>query len=211
VSENCVIIVHLRRPRSKRADPKESRSDPFWEFGSFGITGCHRDNLMNLRNEKTLKGVRLAFAQGGKEGTRLVYLSPPVEIVPHRSWLEAQWSRAKMPFRYDSAPILVSNTGKSDFPALESALKEVKRSTLVGKFASKYRSSATCLDDKLANELVEIYEKRRADPASRIAGSYVDALPWPPPLPDGDRKKTYEKLKRNAGRSKRQAGGRKHC
>ena len=34
-----VFIVHLRRP--KKNDPEEMRSDPFWEFGSFGCTGCH--------------------------------------------------------------------------------------------------------------------------------------------------------------------------
>ena len=38
-----VILVHLRRPRSR----SDKRDDPFWEFGSFGITGCHARNLLH--------------------------------------------------------------------------------------------------------------------------------------------------------------------
>ena len=34
-----VFFVHLRRPN--RSDPDEQRDDPFYEFGSFGCTGCH--------------------------------------------------------------------------------------------------------------------------------------------------------------------------
>ena len=77
-----------------------------------------------------------------------------------------------MPFRYDSAPILVSNSAKSHFPRLAAGLGAVRRSTLEGKFASKYRSSATYLDDGVASELIKIHaEKRREAPASDIACS----------------------------------------
>jgi hypothetical protein len=64
VSAHRVIIVHLRRP--KTADPKESRSDPFWEFGSFGITGCHSENLMHPRNSRKLEGVTPRICAGRK-------------------------------------------------------------------------------------------------------------------------------------------------
>ena len=37
-----VIIVVLRQ--SKKSDEKEQRVDPFWEFGSFGLTGCQNRN-----------------------------------------------------------------------------------------------------------------------------------------------------------------------
>jgi len=210
MSGHHVIIVHLRRPRT--TNPKESRSDPFWEFGSFGITGCHNRNLMNPRNAHKLEGVRLAFAQGGNQGTRLVYLTAPVKIDRHRSCIEARWSPAQMPFRYDSAPILVSNKAKSHFPKLAAGLKAVMRSTLEGKFASKYRSAATYLGDGVANELVKIHaEKRRGAPASEIARSYVDALPCIPPLPDGDREQAYTKALdkqrgSNTARQRRQSG-----
>lgn len=192
MSGHHVIIVHLRRPRT--TNPKEGRSDPFWEFGSFGITGCHNRNLMNPRNAPKLEGARLAFAQGGSEGTRLVYLTAPVKIDQHRSRIEARWSPAQMPFRYSSAPILVSNNAKSHFPRLAAGLKAVRRSTLEGRFASKYRSAATYLDDRVADELIKVYaEKRREAPALEIACSYVDALPCIPPLPDGDREQAYAK------------------
>src|ERR1035438_6995686 len=69
LAEQNVFIVHLRRPKSK-CDP---RSDPFWEFGSFGMTGCHASNLMNPRNAQNLECARLAFVQGGPKGMRLVY------------------------------------------------------------------------------------------------------------------------------------------
>lgn len=212
MSGHHVVIVHLRRPRV--ANPKERRSDPFWEFGSFGVTGCHGSNLMSPRNAGRLEGVRLAFAQGGNQGTRLVYLTAPVKIDRHTSCIEARWSPARMPFCYDSAPILVSNSAKGHFPKLAARLKPVRRSTLEGKFSSKYRAAATRLDDDLANELIKIYaEKRREAPASQIARSYVDALPWAPPLRDGDREQTYAKALSKARESKRQDTGcsRKHC
>jgi hypothetical protein len=64
-----VIVVHLRQP--KRGDPGESRSDPFYEFGSFGCTKCHSRNLMHPRRAHELDGARFAFAQGGRLGFRL--------------------------------------------------------------------------------------------------------------------------------------------
>lgn len=204
MAENRVIIVHLRRPRK---DPEETRSDPFWEFGSFGITGCHRKNLMNHKNEEKLEGARLAFAQGGGQGTRLVHLTPPVKIIRNQSGIEAQWSPKEMPFRYDSAPILApaaSDSAKSQFPKLAATLRAVDRTTPPSQFASKYRATATCLDDELANEMIEIYdEKRNRAPRSEIARCYIDALPWPPPLRDDEREQTYAKCCDGACSSKR--------
>ena len=80
-----VIIVHLRRPN---VDLSEKRSDPFWEYGSFGITKCHNKNLMNPKNADKLKGIRFAFAQGGRQGTRLGYLTPPVKIIENRDRID---------------------------------------------------------------------------------------------------------------------------
>src|SRR5450432_3018006 len=108
-----VVVVHLRRPRL--SNPKEMRTDPFWEFGSFGLTGCHSTNLMNPKKSSELNGVRFAFAQGGKLGMRLVYLSPPIKIALHGSLCEAIWQPREMPFKYSSAPVLIDNGGGSDF------------------------------------------------------------------------------------------------
>jgi hypothetical protein len=195
-----VVIVHLRRPKSKAKCPEEMRSDPFWEFGSFGITTCHGRNLMHPDNAESLGGVRLAFAQGGKQGTRLVYLTPPVRIKQHRDRIEARWTPREMPFRYHDAPILVSNEHKSNFRRLESALKGGGRK-LEGQFGSSFRSRSEPLDADLAEELVRVYTRlRKKAPLSAVAGRYVDALPWSPPKIDGERKKTYlEKLSEARG------------
>lgn len=190
---NRVVIVPLRRPNC--GDREEKRSDPFWEFGSFGITKCHDKNLMNCRNAHKLDGVRLAFAQGGHLGTRLVHLTSPVEIVVHRDRIEALWSPKEMPFRYGSAPVLIRNAEHSDFPRFESSIEFGRRTTAEGQFASNFRSRASYIDESLADELIEIYtRKRRAAPDSAIASSYTDALPWLPPMVDGNREETYMRL-----------------
>jgi hypothetical protein len=90
-----VVIVLLRRPKPRSVNPSEKRSDPFWEFGSFGVTGCHAKNLMSSRSAERLNGVRLAFAQGGTQGTRLVCLTcltPPVNFVDQGLRIEARWA-----------------------------------------------------------------------------------------------------------------------
>jgi hypothetical protein len=189
VPEDRVIIVHLRRPGTS-----DMRSDPFWEFGSFGITGCHSNNLMAPRNAAKLKGVRLAFAQGGREGTKLVYLSPPVEIVAHADRLEAKWPHEK-PFRYDEAPILVSNRALSDFSQLDDSLKGARK-TREAQFSSCFRSKTTCLEVHLAKEIIKVYTRlRNRAPASAFASCYSDALPFQQAV-DTHRQQTYrEKLK----------------
>ena len=97
-----VFLVLLGWPRSN--DP---RSDPFYEFGSFGCTSCHCNNLFHPDCASELKGARLAFAQGGAGGFRLVYLTPPVEIrkLPPKSpnRCEAKWKPTEWPFRYTEA------------------------------------------------------------------------------------------------------------
>src|ERR1035438_3428416 len=132
--EKSVFIVHLRRPKSK-CDP---RSDPFWEFGSFGMTGCHASNLMNPRNAQNLECARLAFVQGGPKGMRLVYLTPRIKVVLHTNRIEATWTPAKMPFCYGEAPTLAHNAGLGDFPELEKTLKHGNRSTIEAQFSSLF-------------------------------------------------------------------------
>ena len=133
-----VVMVHLRQP--KRRDPMESRTDPFWEFGSFGCTRCHIKNLMNPQRIDELEGVRLAFAQGGPDGHRLVHLTPPVHVVRHKDRCELRWAPAEMPFRYGDAPVLAGAHEASDFPLLLAMLTHVNRTTLPAKFSSRFRS-----------------------------------------------------------------------
>lgn len=120
-----IVMVHLRRPHL--SNPKEMRSDPFWEFGSFGLTGCHSKNLLNPRKSSELTGVRFAFAQGGKLGMRLVYLSPPIKIARHGSLCEAVWRPHEMPLKYSAAPVLIDQAGQTSFPLLKCFLKLTDR------------------------------------------------------------------------------------
>src|SRR5579883_2810522 len=104
-----VIVVHLRQPRA--GDPTEGREDPFWEAGSFGITGCHGRNLLHPDNAAALQGARLAFAQGGDQGFKLVYLTPPVTAVRRGGRVEANWEPGR-PFKYAEAPLLIDMRGR---------------------------------------------------------------------------------------------------
>lgn len=89
-----VMLVMLRQPQ--RDDPNEMRTDPLWEFGSFGCTGCHRSNLMNPAKLSELHGARLGFAQNGPCGIKLVHITPPIVTLHHGSFGEAKWSPVEM-------------------------------------------------------------------------------------------------------------------
>ena len=140
-----VVVVMLRRP--KHHDPTEMRTDPFWEFGSFGCTRCQYRNLMNPCKLHELTGSRLAFAQGGDAEVRLVHVTPPVRTLHHVLFGEAKWHPPEMPLSYKSAPVLVDNHGGTDVPALIHMIDEVRRSSPVARFASKFRSTRTAPTD----------------------------------------------------------------
>ena len=84
-----IILVHLRRP--DRRNPDETRTDPLYEFGSFGLTDCHR----TLLKRRSTIGSRLGFVQPGRGEMRLVYLSPPVKVVDHGKRREGGAARAE--------------------------------------------------------------------------------------------------------------------
>jgi hypothetical protein len=150
---------------------------------------------MNPNKAERLEGARLAFAQGGPLGIRLVYLTPPVRVSSHRNCIEATWIPHKMPFRYLEAPVLVGNRGASNFPLLEAALRNGKRSTLEGQFASNFRSRTTQLETPIAKELIRTYSNMRKQAScAAIAVCYTDALPKLPPCVDADRQQTYSSL-----------------
>lgn len=199
-----VIVVHLRQP--KRSDPRESRADPFYEFGSFGCTKCHSRNLMHQRRAHELNGARFAFAQGGPLGLRLVHLTPPARIVKHRDRCELVWTPTELPFRYDAAPVLVNANGESDFPELKTMLRRVFRATWPARFSSAFRSRRTPLPVAVADEVARVFDRKRAraKPAA-LARSYVDALPYPPNKPDTNRKATLADL-RAGSRPKKSCG-----
>ena len=191
VQQTIVNLVTLRKPKLKLAD--EMRSDPFWEFGSFGCTRCHQKNVMNPKRIHELRGNVLAFAQPGEGDFRLVYVTPPVKVSHHGSFAELTWEPAEMPLTYESAPVLISNREVSATPALEEMLSGVDRSTTVGSFGSKFRSRRRPLPIEVGQQLVEVYTDFRENGAT-VAEHYIDALPYQPPLIDNNREQTYREL-----------------
>lgn len=196
-----VVVVHLRRPK---ADPGETRADPFYEFGSFGCTGCHAKNLMHPDRIHELEGVRIAFAQGGSDGFRLVLLTPPVQVVRHENRCELRWDPSSRPFKYHCAPLLVNNAGRSDFSQFKRTLG-ADRETWCGAFSSQFRSRRRPLSHAAANELISIYDATAGSaPETAFAHSYADTMPYPPNTIDSDRSRTYERLVRRGVGQRRQ-------
>ena len=191
MDEPKVILVMLRQPQ--RNKPNEMRTDPLWEFGSFGCTGCHRRNLMNPKKLKELDGVRFAFAQNGHLGVKLVHVTPPVTMLHHGKSGEAKWSPAEMPLTYASAPCLVNNSGPSAIPQLVDMISGVRRGSPVAQFASKFRTGRHPLPASVGRRILKLYERFRQK-AGCVSKSYVDALPYTPPRVDGDREATYREL-----------------
>ena len=188
-----IFFVHLRRP--DRANPKEQRNDPFYEFGSFGCTRCHSKNLMNPRNAAKLEGARLAFVQGGPLGSRLVLLTPPVTVTRRIDSCEAKWKPVDMPFKYTDAPILAYNGGVSDFPMIEQFARSAKCRTVESGLSSLLRSRTSPVCDAMAKEIVSVYTRKRAKAThSAIAVTYEETLPYNPRKIDRNRKETYNRL-----------------
>lgn len=195
--EENVFIALLRRPKK---DSDEARSDPFWEFGSFGLTGCHARNLLNPKKAERLKNCRIAFVQGGPKGFKLLLITPPVNYKLVDGKCEITWSPHNLPFKYSSAPALVKNNSQSNFSYIIDLIKNYSRTTDEGKFASAFRSRTTPLESEVAKKLARDFDTlyRKVKPGDLIS-SYVEALPWFPPKPDTNRKKRYAELKKTNG------------
>lgn len=203
-----VFIVFLRRPRKG-----DARGDPFWEFGSFGCTGCHQHNLLHPARCRVRDGDRLAFVQGGPLGCRLLLVTPPVKRVLHSSRegtgrVEIQWKPAQKPFRYGtSAPLLAGDVvqGATQFPRLTKAVSKAARPSLEAKLASCFRARATALEDGVAEEVLTGFNRAlKSSPPEAFIKRYTDALPWfdPEAIP-ADRRQVYKSLlKEVSGASK---------
>jgi len=184
-----VFFVHLRRPGSH--DP---RTDPLYEFGSFGCTKCHCSNLFHPRHAEDLNGSRLAFVQGGNDGSRLVFLTPPITVRVWAENCEACWTPAEMPFKYCEAPVLVANDGRTDFPLVKAFANRADRSTLEGRLSSRIRALSSPLKADMAAQVISVYEQhRKENGGSVIAEHYYDALPYFTEI-DRNRQATYRRL-----------------
>ncbi len=187
-----IFFVHLRRPKNS----EDQRTDPFYEKGSFGCTGCHSRNLLHPKNAAKLKGARLAFIQGGELGSRLVLLTPPITVV--KKWMkydkgkwvricEVRWKPTDMPLKYAEAPVLISNDGYTDFPSVKKFVLTAHSPSLVSGLSSLVRAWTGELDEPMANE---VYDKWREAVASGagIASQYHETMFPPPRKPDPTRK-----------------------
>jgi hypothetical protein len=191
-----VIVVLLRQPSTAVT---ERRDDPFWEFGSFGCTGCHSRNLMNPKRAHELNGARLAFVQGGLLGFRLVHVTSEIWMEPVGSGFEARWPPGQMPLKYASAPLVIDNDYNSDIPLLAMESRGVLRSTPVARFASAFRSRRSPVAGDVGAAIIACYRRRRTP--ARVAKTYEDAMPHPPPIIERSREQRYRAIRKMRGPS----------
>lgn len=185
-----IILVHLRQP--DRSKPEESRTDPIYEYGCFGLTGCHNKNLLH---DTSATGARFGFIQPGPRAMRLVFLTPPVEVKDHGKRRAAHWKPAEMPLRYKDSVLLIDRDGNTDVPGIKAMIESGRRSTWVARFSSAFRSRTSPLPDHVAEELATVWEKKIAEGGPDVrAERYWDALPYTPPKPDTNRAATHQKL-----------------
>ena len=171
------------------------RIDPFWETGSFGLTGCHKCNLLHPKNRLQLKDSDIGFVQGGPDGMKLVHLVNLYDAKDFSDRLELNWdpSVSDMPFTYSNGITLINNNGESDIKGFKQSLQNVNRNTWIARFASAFRSRSAPLDKELARSVRQTF--RRFSRRKR-ANSYVDAMPFPPPKTDNNRRKTQKQLRK---------------
>jgi hypothetical protein len=150
-----IYTVYLRQPGGL----DDRRCDPFWEFGSFGSTGCHSSNLLHPRRSPLTAGDRLVFLQGSPGEVRAIAMTPPISVGGRSAHLEAHWDPAYRPLPYKQAALFIDNAGRTDFPSLLPMLEGVRRDTPCSAVGSKFRSRCTPLDGSLAGELMAWFNR----------------------------------------------------
>jgi hypothetical protein len=200
-----LFAVYLRRPHGD--DP---RTDPFWEFNSFGRTGCHASNLLSPRCRIEPAVSSVVFLQGGEGCIRAVALADVSEIVrftlaardgkPQREGRELRWRSIIGPFVFESAPLLIDNRGNSDFKRIVAWLmKGSQRDTPVAGAASKLRARATALDGPMAIEVRDLFARWKGQSASAFhetieEGAWRQRMTAREDAQRSERKKTYAAL-----------------
>lgn len=178
-----LFVVYLRRPHGN-----DQRSDPFWEFNSFGRTGCHSRNLLSPRCRIEPGVSSVLFLQGGAGSIRAVALAEVSEIVSFtlpargqkskREGRELRWGSIIGPFVFESAPLLLDNDRNSEFQMLaEYLLKRTRRNTPVAAVASRLRARAKELDAPFAVEVRDLFARWKG----RLASAFHETIeegPW---------------------------------
>ncbi len=160
-----LYFIFLRVPRS----PTDRRDDPFWEFGSFGKTGCHSANVLHPRLTLLRDGDRLAFLQGGNGEIRIVGVTPPIKVAGSMERIE--WDKSYRPLPYPNAPMLIDNSGATAFPHVygEAGLNITNRSTFCGAAASRLRSRKRAVGSELSKEILRWFDA--------LEGPKIEAYP----------------------------------
>gem|GEM_PF-6524187 len=155
---------------------------------------------MREKNQARLHGARFGFVQGGQLGHRLVLLTPPVKAIWHGQRLELLWNRSAKPFRYEAAPIVAWNKGKSDFPKLFASFAGGNRTTCEGNFSSAFRSRTSSLTAKLAAEVDTVFSEwpTRSKERQIFARRYEETIPGVT-LGPKDRREIYLDVRAQAG------------
>lgn len=186
------MFIHLQQP----GGPGDARDDPFWEYGTFGCTGCHDKQVKSGR----LDGACLGFIQGGADTLRLVYLTPPVRTTFGQPGAMVEWEPHDMPFRFNDSPLLIDQVGYTNFPLLRQHVEGVKRSAWLGKLSSAFRSRTSPLAPQQAAEVIEVFERARTQVGpGGFASQYCEAIPPVPMDCRSDRAKRYRMFLRRAG------------
>lgn len=168
-----LYFVFLRRPR----DLHDQRNDPFWEFGSFGKTGCHSKNLLHPKTTPLRSGDRLAFLQGGQREIRIIGVTPSISVEGNIGRLELRWNATYRPLPYSKAPLLIDNSNRTDFPEVRDLLMNTQRTTHCGAAGSRFRGRTTSIDLNLAEQVLQWFSKDKLPTIE----SYSEAVG----LPDG--------------------------
>lgn len=215
-----LFVVHLRRPYGAN----DRRADQFWEYGSFGLTGCHRANLLHPSRSRIRTGDQLAFVQGGPTGMRLLLVTSPVQCsvwgdAAEAALLEVTWDRRARPLRYGpTAPLLAGRAEQvsTDLPELRKYLHDVARVSARAKFSSRFRARCEPLPTELAAELHSAFQRAVASAASEdFVRNYTDAVPGIHSRHQGaDRRGQFQALKvdlRASGWQRQEQSTRRRC
>jgi hypothetical protein len=150
--------------------------------------------FLHPRHAPELKGSRLAFVQGGPDGSRLVLLTSPITVKVWASNCESRWTPCEMPFKYSEAPLIIDNLGNSDFPLIAKFACKTRCPTFESGLSSRLRSRSTPLPPDLARHVVSVYERhRKRKGRSAIARIYHEALPYVTKI-DRNRRDTRRRL-----------------
>lgn len=133
---NSLFFVHLRQPRSSD-DP---RTDPKYDKGSFGSTGCHNSNLLCPKRilERIGKGDRFVFLQGGKNEKKgcstikISFITPPIKEIKISKgcgvikW-DSNWDEHhhKRPLKYEYQFDLLEKPENEEFTKNEKEVLEI--------------------------------------------------------------------------------------